>query len=158
MKPGSRKNFVPIKWCPHRWCPHLHAVYFAGMAAVFAQTTAGKLIMIPALLFIVVTALISSTIGVFGQAPVGLVTHMTEVRVDPLWSRLAVTADLAVVALLAAAESEILLGVRQTTSTGLASLVLFGVGVAFYFYAHWRASQPRPAKRVRVRSTAGASL
>lgn len=162
-----RKPFVPSRNCPHRWCRPAHrfigAVGTVVMIAAFVENPIMEAVIL-VFAMIVATALMTSRMG-FGTH--GRVAHQTagaggnpghtEITVDRRWATAAVTGD--VFLCFGALFDLVSIGSMGSSaykqSNGippyLGYALIFGAGLmTFIFYAHWRATRPRPKRRVRV--------
>lgn len=167
MKPRRvRKPFRPTRRCPHRMCVPLHRwIMGAGTVILIASFVVNPIAEAVILIFSVIVgaAIMSSKWGgdVDGRvahetAGAGGSAH-TEVSVDMRWARIAVAMDtimsLGAVFVLVAVGLAGTAAFKQdnTLPPDLGwSMIVSAVFYTFDYYAHWRATRPRPKRRVRV--------
>ena len=163
----ARKRFVPTRECPHRWCRFTHRWYRSmGTVVVIAMFVANPIAEAVVFMFglCVAAALMTSRFGPGIQGRVahqtagaGGSTSRTEVAVDHRWARVAAgcdvifcaatVVDLAAIGVIRSRAYQQSHGIPPTLGwamIGGAAIVLFTS------YAHWRATRPRPPRRVRV--------
>lgn len=167
MSRRVRKAFRPTRSCPHRWCRRLHRVFgFLGTLLIFASAVQDPAALAATALIAVLAgiALATSKIGGVNNR----VAHATsgadgspntEVDVDRLWARVAVGVDIYFV--VAMSSSMIAIGRMgsaafknngQGIPADLGYVMIFSVAtVVLRQYAHWRATRPRPRRKVRAR-------
>lgn len=162
-----RKPFVPSRDCPHRWCRFTHR-WIAGIGTVltiaaFVENPIMEAVII-IFAMIIATAFMTSRMGAGSQGRVahqtagaGGATNRTEITVDKRWANVAAGCD--VFLSLGGTFDLITIGslgsgaYKQTHGIPpyLGYALIFGAAfMTLTFYAHWRATRPRPKRRVRV--------
>jgi len=168
-KRGAHSGFRPSRSCPHRWCRFLHrSTYMLGLILVLASLVQNPLLLALMVFFsfLLAMAVTTSRMGIGTQ---GRVAHEsagaggsadTEVSVDHRWAAIAVGYDIYLAFLVVS--GLISLGMmgssafkpdHQGIPPGIGWVLIFTSG-SFVFgqYAHWRATRPRPRRRVHVKA------
>jgi hypothetical protein len=162
----TRKPFVPSRQCPHRWCRPAHRwIGWVGLVLIVATFIENPIMEAVCFVFsmIVATALLTSRMGTGTH---GRVAHQTagadgsaetEVVVDHRWATIAAACDVVICAasVLELATIGSLGSGAYQQSHGIPpflgwALIFAAAAITFVFYAHWRATRPRPKRRVRV--------
>lgn len=162
-----RKPFVPSRTCPHRWCRPAHRwIGCIGTVVTIAAFVENPIMEAVILIFAVImaTALMTSHMGTGMHGRVahqaagdGGNTSRTEITVDRRWAWVAAacdmflcvggTFDLFTIGSLGSKAYQQSHGVPPTLGY---ALIFGGAFMSLTFYAHWRATRPRPRRRVRV--------